>query len=182
MVFLIMTVRTMTMPSEPIKYPYRPGEGWAFMQWTDIPSSIDPTNVYLRRLRIILTPRFGLYLHFIIEPDTGVPDPHDHPWVFRTFVLRGGYIEHVYPCGSLYGDVHSWRKMAWERFSYHKFRLDWAHRIVKLQPGTVTLVLTGRKCRKCREWGLHTKHGFVLHKDYFAVQRAFAASNDSFDS
>jgi hypothetical protein len=51
---------------------------------------------YLVRLRIVQTPWFGIYLHDIHEDD-GDRDPHNHPWSFLSFVLRGYYTERVYP-------------------------------------------------------------------------------------
>lgn len=75
---------------------HRPPESteWAFMRWADIPSKQSPGQVYLRRLRVAQTPLCGLYLHWINEPDTD-RDLHDHPWVFWSLILRGGYSEDI---------------------------------------------------------------------------------------
>lgn len=37
---------------------------------------------------------FPAVLHRFTEPDLG--DPYDHPWSFRTFILKGGYREHLF--------------------------------------------------------------------------------------
>lgn len=52
-------------------------------------------ELYLRRYFIIKTPWFGLFLHRIYKPDTN-RCPHDHPFSFWSFVLKGWYIERVY--------------------------------------------------------------------------------------
>src|SRR5687767_1497882 len=52
---------TMTITGYPkarprVKYPYRSGIRYAFMEMADIPSADNPELVYLRRLRIAQTP------------------------------------------------------------------------------------------------------------------------------
>ena len=37
---------------------------------------------------------FPAVIHHFTAPDRG--DPHDHPWSFRSFVLKGGYRERVF--------------------------------------------------------------------------------------
>lgn len=58
------------------------------------------TSLYLRRFYIWRSSWIGknwgdLYLHKIARSDDD-PDPHDHPWDFRTFVLKGGYTDEAY--------------------------------------------------------------------------------------
>lgn len=55
------------------------------------------TVLYLRRFYLWRSSWVGLnfgdlYLHKIYRSDDD-PDPHDHPWNFRTFVLKGGYYD-----------------------------------------------------------------------------------------
>jgi len=66
------------------------GPKWAFMQWLKL-NNPDGSK-YLDRLRIVQTPWFGLYLHWIYSPDDG-RDLHDHPWWFASFLLKGQYVE-----------------------------------------------------------------------------------------
>lgn len=37
---------------------------------------------------------FDAVIHRFTESDRG--NPHDHPWGFRSFILKGGYVERVY--------------------------------------------------------------------------------------
>jgi hypothetical protein len=36
-----------------------------------------------------------MYVHWIYQPDDD-RDPHDHPWPFVSFVIRGGYAERLF--------------------------------------------------------------------------------------
>ncbi len=147
----------------PIKYPYKGGTRWNFMQWADIPDARNPHAVYLRRLRIIQTPWFAFYLHWIFKTDED-RDPHDHPFVFWSFIVRGGYTERLWrivPGGVRYTQSYDRR---WNRFSLHKMDQQTAHMIQTIQPGTITLVMAGKKTGNGR-WGFYTP-GFVRWQDY----------------
>lgn len=129
------------------------------MEWFAIPDKNEPEKVYLRRLRILETPWFGVYLHWIYLPDTD-RDPHDHPWKFASVILRGGYTERV------------WRDLShldhattrtWGPWSAHRMPLDWAHKIEALGPNTITLIFRGRRSKS---WGFWTDHGVVEWRDY----------------
>lgn len=67
---------------------------WAFMERFEVPDLDHPEWTYLTRWRIVQTPWFGIYLHRMDTPDSR-PTLHDHPWSFVSFVLRGGYWEHL---------------------------------------------------------------------------------------
>lgn len=105
-------------------------------------------NPMMKRLRLIQTPWFGLYLHFIYREDMD-PVPHDHPWTFWRLVLRGGYIEHYFdnPARGKY------ILRVQRRGVLGRFPVEHAHRIVLVKPGTVSLVLVGRKSRVWGFWG-----------------------------
>lgn len=132
---------------------------------------------------------FGVYLHRITAPDPGL-DLHDHPWPFVSIVLRGGYGEEVAPTRSASrwataaetavdvmrregGDPARWHVFrgeprSWRRGSVHVMRLTVAHRITTIEPGTLTLVLRGRKVRP---WGFYTPAGWVDQRSYDYVTR-----------
>lgn len=90
---------------------------------------------------------FGIYLHDIAAPDPGL-DMHDHPWAFVTLILRGGYFELA--ADARRPELPTFRR--WGRWSMHRMRQTDAHRITRAEPGTVTLVLRGRKTRS---WGYY---------------------------
>lgn len=143
-----------------VKHPVPMSTQWAFMEYNDIPSSVDPSNVYLRRLRIIQTPWFGLYLHWINEPDSA-RHVHDHPWNFWSLVLRGGYSEQVH---ERFGDRG--RIAVRHHWSIHRMRTSQAHRIMNVLPSTLTLVLTGRRTRT---WCFWTETGKVPWREYLDI-------------
>lgn len=132
------------------------GQRWSIMRVFNIPSPTHPGITYLKRLRIVQTPMFGFYIHWINLPDED-RDPHDHPWKFISIVLRGGYKESVYTTRKqIYYNEH-------KRFSVHKMGTEKAHQITKLQPRTVTLIFTGKRSR---EWGFWTEQGWVPWREY----------------
>lgn len=129
---------------------------FAFWQTFKIPDRLDPSRTYLKRLRIVQTPWFGVYLHWIYLPDND-RDPHDHPWSFASLILRGGYNERRYVTRLTYRD------RLFARFRINQVPITEAHQIVDVLPGTVTLVFVGRRRR---EWGFWTETGFVSWLDY----------------
>jgi len=135
---------------------------WAFMRWYDIPDRNDPSKVYLRRLRIVQTPWFALYLHFIFLPDED-RDPHDHPWNFWSFIVKGGYTERMYDLGGPFGNMRFLGEKTHRRGYLHSVKVNQAHRIVRAEPGLTTLVFCGRRQR---DWGFWTEDGFVRWQDY----------------
>lgn len=131
--------------------------------WRHLKLTTGEGKTYLDR-RGFQTRWFNLYLHHIDAPDPGRA-LHNHPWVFWSFVLRGGYREEVrkHPRGAD-GLYHAETRLrSWRRWTLHTMRLtDW-HRIVKVEPDTWTLILTGRYKQK---WGFLTPDGFVPHEQY----------------
>lgn len=90
----------------------------------------------------------GIKLHFIHRPDNDRAK-HDHPWPFRTIVLKGGYKEE-----NIYGVRY--RIGAGDTYYSPAIRF---HRIDTVDEGTVTLVFTGKREQ---EWGFLTtglRHG-----------------------
>lgn len=131
------------------------GQRWSVLEVFNIP---DPSGrlVYLKRLRLVQTPWFGIYVHWINLPDDD-RDPHDHPWNFTSIVLRGGYTE------ALHTDRDHSSLHERGRWSAHRMTTGLAHQIIRLEPRTVTLILTGRRSR---EWGFWTETGWVDWHDY----------------
>jgi hypothetical protein len=123
-----------------------------------------PGNPMMQRRRLLSTPWFGIYVHLIYREDLD-PVPHDHPWAFRSLVLRGGYVEelHTRP-GSLDGPTHLVERIAGR---LHRFPLHHAHRIVSVRPDTVTLVVVGRKVRS---WGFYDGAAFIDYRDALDIR------------
>jgi hypothetical protein len=105
-------------------------------------------NPMMKRLRMIQTPWFGVYLHFIYREDLD-PVPHDHPWNFWRFVLRGGYVEYYLEDPERgVGRLRSPGRWKWSRVP-----IVHAHRITAVLPGTISLVVVGPKVRHWGFWG-----------------------------
>lgn len=140
------------------------GSRWAFMQRYMIPQP--DGSPYVLRLRIVQTPLFGLYLHRWFSADND-RDLHDHPWWFVTWIIRGSYLEHINTISNELdqqsrGILSRWQEER-KRWSLHAVRLNQCHRVVSFQPGTVTLILTGRRKRS---WGFYTSEGYVPFYKY----------------
>lgn len=128
---------------------------------------------YLERYYIFLKDRtwfpFNIFLHRFLKSD---PDsPHDHPWAYITFIIKGGYWEYV-PAydmnGHITGETKIWRGAGHMRRchaqSYHR---------IEIEPGVDcwTIFIPGRKVR---DWGF-LEHDetwstltWVQNEDYIA--------------
>jgi hypothetical protein len=122
-----------------------------------------PGNPMMERWRLIQTPLFGVYVHFIYREDLD-PVPHDHPWRFWSLVLRGGYVEEFSADVRVHQVSESRERLAG---SVHAFPLRACHRIVSVRPRTVTLVLVGRKLRT---WGFYSGGRFVDWRDALGIR------------
>jgi hypothetical protein len=120
----------------------------------------DHTNtvVAIDRFVIVRTPLFALYVHRMHHPD-GQRDPHDHPRHFISIVLRGGYTEEYYPTAT----DQRFDLRRHDRWSAHRKKIRVAHRIVAVDPGTITLCLLGRRRQ---DWGFYIRGGHVPPSEY----------------
>lgn len=131
---------------------------WAVWERFVIPC-LDGTD-YLARLRILQTPWFGIYLHDI-HKDDGDRAPHNHPWSFVSFVLRGSYTERLYP-DPLMRPEH-YVEQTHRRLSAHRMGRVSAHRIVDASPGLKTLILCGPRQAS---WGFFVEGEYVDWAEY----------------
>lgn len=134
---------------------YKSGTAYCFWRWTDVDSE------YITRLHIVKTPAFALCLHWIHKPD---PEPfmHDHPVSFLSIILRGSYTE-LRRKGT--SRVQSGEVIRRSFCNFIKASPLDVHSIVAVAPHTVTLCFMGPKTR---EWGFHTKEGWIGWKAYYA--------------
>ncbi len=102
----------------------------------------DHDDPYLTRYILLRTPLGSLMVHKIHQPDKD-RHLHNHPWSFRCLVLRGGYSELRSSQPSLNAGLQAVRVRV-SRFNTKSFSRDY-HKIVSVDPGTLTLVLTGRR-------------------------------------
>lgn len=115
---------------------------------------------WVRQIRVFRTPALTVVVHRFYHPDP-YPDPHDHPWTFASFVLRGGYSEVVYTNPE---DLTEWHVRTHRRWSWHRMTPDTSHRIVTADRA-MTLMLCGRWVRRSiRFWvadGAEPVEGFA---------------------
>lgn len=139
---------------------YRSGTRWCAWRWTEVAWR---GTLYLVRLHLFQVPRGAAMLHWILTPDPH-PDPHDHPVDFLSITIRGGYTEWT-PAGYVSSRI---------RFR----RATDVHRIVAVEPGTVTLVLAGPVVR---EWGFWVQAVFVdrrMRHGLFVPWRVYRAGHE----
>lgn len=129
------------------------GKRWSFMSNLMIKKK---GRDYMWRKYLISTPYFGIYLHHIMLPDQD-RGPHDHPWNFWTFVLKGWYEERVTTLGSpavegrWISPGHLTVARRHRRFSLRRLKVNQLHKVTELSRGGAwTLCFVGRRQR---EWG-----------------------------
>lgn len=109
------------------------------------------TCPYLIRWRFEC-PAFSVRLHHWLAPDDDRA-PHDHPWSFRTFVLKGGYLD-----SSPSGDVHL------KAPATRRVPAEHQHTVYPDPGGCWTIIVTGPKVR---DWGFWVKGKFKKANKYF---------------
>lgn len=115
---------------------------------------------YLERYYLFFKDRetfpFNIFIHKFLKSDPD--DLHDHPWGFRTLILKGGYWEHT-------EQGKFWRKPGFTQSvePMHKHR-------VELKPGCTcwTLFIPYRRCRK---WGFYRDEKWIESEDYFRLRK-----------
>lgn len=116
----------------------------------------NPDGAYLNRWWVIpRNPFFNVYLHQFLRDDDDRA-LHDHPWVWCSLLLRGGYTEHTIAAGGVHRRRHRYAPSV--KFS----RPSRAHRVELFKasvfpaPGALlqcwTLFITGPVVR---QWGFH---------------------------
>jgi len=117
-------------------------------------------EVHFQRYRLFACPWFNIYIHKLCKSDEE-KHPHDHPWSFITFILKGNYIE--YTLDHPRGILRKWLHIVYHRAEdVHKF-------ILPEEPKpTWTLVFTGPRKR---EWGYLTETGWFRNDVYREMKR-----------
>lgn len=148
---------------------YKSGTRWCFWRYTDVDSE------YITRLHVVKTPWFAICLHWINKPD---PEPylHDHPVSFLSLILRGGYTERRAVGAEASSNMHLADLHEHRWWNFIRATPTDRHRIVRVEPHTLTLCLMGPKTR---EWGFHTERGWVYWKDYHHAQCAERAATET---
>jgi hypothetical protein len=119
----------------------------------------------LTRWRVVQTPLAALYVHRHHRPD-GDRELHDHPWPFLSWIVRGGYEETSYVATEIGPVVATHYRPRW---SWAYRRANDFHRISRVDPGTWTVMLLGRRRRN---WGFQVPgEGWVAWETFTARPR-----------
>jgi hypothetical protein len=113
---------------------------------------------YLTRYFVFECSRFKVYLHHFHRSDAD-RDLHTHPWDFTSFILYGGYFEHLI-------DGIKKRKAPWivRRKAKERHKVELFKNPDGSEQQTWTLVIVGKKYT---EWGFWVDDVWVHHRDYF---------------
>jgi len=141
---------------------------FGFWRWQEILD--DPEQgPYITKLYLWRTPWQQTSIHWLHRKDPG-GDLHDHPRSFISILLRGGYTEQIsvfHPVQWFSDTIPYVSHVFRSAFSIAFRKAETAHAIVDVDPGTVSLVLWGRKRRP---WGFHTRLGWVPWKVYCGIE------------
>lgn len=141
---------------------------WVANKWPkfDIIKLVDgKPELYLRRFFIVRTKLFSIYLHYIPRPDED-RDPHDHPWTFRSLLLRGGYEEEVFVWDEVSKQRRFLKRNVRKAVALGMRPAETVHQIISVQPNTWTLMFTGPVQR---QWGFLTETGWVDWRTYLNI-------------
>lgn len=92
---------------------------------------------------------FDAVIHHFSAPDKG--SAHDHPFLFTTHILSGGYVEEVYKVKK----NGKWSRSVLHRYpgTTHTIEATHIHRIIQLMGDECyTLIIPGEKVREPRFW------------------------------
>ena len=119
---------------------------------------------YLERYYLFLKDRdsfpFNIFIHKFLKSDPD--DLHDHPWGFRTFILKGGYWEHT-------DSGKFWRAPGFTQSVGPNYK----HR-VELDAKTTCWTLF-IPYRRVREWGFYRDDKWIESEEYFRIKKSEAA-------
>jgi hypothetical protein len=120
-------------------------------------------ELHFKRWRIIETPWFNIYIHKICQSDKD-KDPHDHPWNYRTIILKGAYKEmlcQTYEDTSTGESIRRIHRISVKEFHrWNSVKRKWydGHKIELISAPVWTLVITGKHRGV---WGYITDKGWV---------------------
>lgn len=101
----------------------------------------------------------NIYLHRWLRSD--IEDPHCHPWWNETTVLCGRLVEDLF-CPARIKLMQPVRRVLDPGMTAMR-EPDAIHRIVEVEPGTITLFVTAKKTRN---WGFYPEGKFIPWQDY----------------
>jgi hypothetical protein len=109
-------------------------------------------TLHFRRWEILKTPWFSIWLHGIYAADKDL-HLHNHPWDFKSIVIKGSYIEETQDG---FVEQYTGKFNSRNGKSFHKIKK-------LLSPVVYTLFFVGKEKRK---WGYLVNDKFINHEEY----------------
>lgn len=112
----------------------------------------------------------GARFHLILREDQD-RHPHDHPWAFRSLILRGAYTESYHP---VVKGKPAAKPIYRTHFSGSTYRLEQGafHRITAVTGPVLTLCILGRPTRRADgedDWGFLVDGERIGFKEYLGL-------------
>lgn len=141
-------------------------------------------ELHFRRWRILETPLFNIYVHRLYKSDSDL-DPHNHPWWFFSFILRGSYLERWFNDAERKAGSVLRRTFSLGVCNRHTF-----HHITLKSPDVLSLVITGPRSKEV--WGYWCKirnklsfnygeQGFLDNDEYRNQKRQLETGNAQYE-
>jgi hypothetical protein len=109
-------------------------------------------KLHFRRWEILKTPWFSIWIHGIYAPDED-KHLHNHPWDFKSIVLKGNYIEET-ENGYIIQHPGKYNSRNGEDF----------HKIKQLISESVYTLFISTPVK--RDWGYKVDGAFIKHDEY----------------
>ena len=109
-------------------------------------------KIHFRRWELIKTPWFSIWIHGIYAADED-KHLHNHPWDFKSLILKGSYIEETEK-GCILQSVGKFNSRSGEDF----------HKILKVNDSVVYTLFIASPIK--REWGYKVSGKFIHHEEY----------------
>lgn len=122
-------------------------------------------ELHFKRWRVIETPWFNIYIHYIAKSDED-EHLHEHPWNFRTFVLKGGYKHRVIrPVADMAHFRNIYHEETETVLPFHSVNMRWMdlHKVELFAP-TWSLVFTGPRIND--GWCYYVDGKLIHHTEY----------------
>lgn len=109
-------------------------------------------KLHFRRWELIKTPWFSVWIHGIYAADED-KHLHNHPWDFKSLILKGSYLEET-ENGLVLQSVGKFNSRNGQDF----------HKILKLNDPVVYTLFIASPVK--REWGYKVSGQFIHHQEY----------------
>lgn len=134
-------------------------------------------DVYLIRYFLFESRFFSIYIHRFLRSDRD--DPHDHPFWFLGYCVKGGYTELKYPYNTVTGrfeEYYTYRNQGSLAFrkatDIHMVKLDQEYTLGEFYKAPLTIILRGPRTRPWGFWkNILTEPVWVIWHKYLKEEK-----------